>query len=1077
MPAEPSVDARPAVAFSCLHGLLEYHARHRPNACAILAPGRAPLSYAGLYRQVDTIEHTLRAIGISRHDRMALVLPNGPDAAVAILAVAASAVCVPMNPAYRAKELDRYFADLRPNALIEKPGIDSPARRVALSRGIRVVDLSVVPDAQAGHFTFAGDYGAAPPLQPANPDDLALLLLTSGTTSRPKIVRLTHGNICAAARDWGEALALKESDRCLNVVPLFHGHGLIASVLASLAAGSSVVCTPGCDLDSFFAWLTEFWPTWYSAVPAMHQAILARARQYPGQVANPRLRFIRSASAPLSPSVSTQLEQTFAAPVIEIYGMTETASSPIASNPLPPRQRKTGSVGIPVGLDVAIMDKNEAFLPGGLTGQVAVRGASITSGYDGHPVADHAAFAGDWLKTGDLGFFDDEGYLFLTGRSKEIINRGGEKIAPREIDEVLLEHPAVAEAVTFAIPHPTLGEDVAAAIVLRTDAAATPQDIRRFVIGRVAGFKVPRRVFIVGEIPKGPTGKVQRVGLASRLGIVDRIAIRRTSVAPRTLLEKRLAEYCAEILRVERVGIHDDFFALGGDSLLATQVLAYIHEITHLEVEIARFFEAPTVANMAHYLQTLIRAGRGGRSFSAIARFPRENQAPASIAQGRLWNLQRALPAMPFFNALHTLRLTSSFDTAVLAQSVNEIVQRHEILRTTFAEVDGQCVQVIAQRLAIELSFDDLHGLPEAERETLGHQLVQEEVLHCFDLARGPLFRARLVRLTKQEHLLLFTLHQIIADGWSMGVLVSELADVYEAFSARKVSPLAPPSLQYADFANWQRHWRSQPDIVAQLEYWRDQLRDPLPAINLTVPRPRQTIDGLLAARRPLAIPASLSEAAKRFSHRAGGTLFMALVAALKTLLHRYVGQDDVRVATLVANRNRPGAAGLIGPLVNTVVLRTYLGGDPSPQDVMRRVRATILAAFAHQDLPFEALVETLERERALKPAALSQVMIMLHNASLRPTRSSGHRLTFEEANPGMLMPLVTATTFDVTLTLHECAEGLVGSCVYNPHFFGVKMIDRLIQDYQEVLEQMVARPRQPISAIHVSSNEGPSIS
>jgi acyl-CoA synthetase (AMP-forming)/AMP-acid ligase II len=314
-----------------------------------------------------------------------------------------------MNPAYETEELDRYFADLRPCALIAESGLDSPARRVALLRGIRVVELSALPDAQAGLFTLAGEQCAAAPEQPAEPGDVALLLLTSGTTSRPKIVPLTHANICAAAQNWGEALVLNESDRCLNVVPLFHGHGLIASVLASLAAGSSVVSTPGGDLKRFFAWLTEFRPTWYSAVPTMHQAILAQARQHPDQAANSRLRFVRSASAPLPFSVSTELERTFAASVIEIYGMTETASSPIACNPLPPRQRKTGSVGVPVGLDVAIMDEDGDFLSSGRTGQVVVRGASVTAGYDGDPIANQAAFAGNWLKTGDLGFFDDDG--------------------------------------------------------------------------------------------------------------------------------------------------------------------------------------------------------------------------------------------------------------------------------------------------------------------------------------------------------------------------------------------------------------------------------------------------------------------------------------------------------------------------------------------------------------------------------------------------------------------------------------------------------------------------------------------
>jgi non-ribosomal peptide synthetase component F len=315
-------------------------------------------------------------------------------------------------------------------------------------------------------------------------------------------------------------------------------------------------------------------------------------------------------------------------------------------------------------------------------------------------------------------------------------------------------------------------------------------------------------------------------------------------------------------------------------------------------------------------------------------------------------------------------------------------------------------------------------------------------------------------------------MHQAIGDGWSAGVLADELASLYHAFSAGEASPLAPLSVQYADFAYCQRRWQSRPEIVAQLQYWRERLRDPLPVLQLATAGSERTIDGLRTARREVALPAHLSEAAKRFGNREGGTLFMALVAALKTLLHRYLGQEDLRVTTLVANRNRPGTAGLIGPLVNTVILRTELGGDPSAREVLRRVRSTALAAFAHQDLPFEVLAETLERERALKPATLAAVMIQLHNATLRPMANAEPTLTFEEANPGMLVPLVTATTFDVILMLNENAHGLTGSCVYKPHLFGAKAVDRLLRDFRSVLEQMVTQSERPISAIRVTLNE-----
>ena len=469
---------------------------------------------------------------------------------------------------------------------------------------------------------------------------------------------------------------------------------------------------------------------------------------------------------------------------------------------------------------------------------------------------------------------------------------------------------------------------------------------------------------------------------------------------------------------------------------------------------------------MAEYLETLIQAGRPGQT--GIARVSRNESLPASPAQERLWTLQQAVPDLPFFNILYALRITSPLDATVLELSLNEIVRRHEILRTTI-DVDGsRHIQVIAPQLAVPLAVDDLHKLPTSKRETAAHRLIQAELTHCFDLVRGPLIRVRIVRLAEDEHILLIAMHQMIADGGSLGVIADELAALYEAFANGKTSPLPPPPLQYADFAAWQRAWTSHPDVAAQLDYWRDQLRGGPPALKLGPAQPRRAASDF-TAQRDIALPASLTEVVKQFSRREGGTLFMALVAALKTLLHRYTGEDDLCLATNVANRNRAGTEGLIGPLANTVILRTGLGGDPTVREAMRRVRATTLDAYAHQDLPFEVLAETLAREDGLDPAHPAQVMILLHNAALRPQTSAGQALAFEEADPGMPMPLVTTTTYDVIVGLRETAQGLVGSCIYKPHRFDSKWIDRLLADFQRILEQMASEPERRISTIRLS--------
>jgi acyl-CoA synthetase (AMP-forming)/AMP-acid ligase II/acyl carrier protein len=1061
------------VPFLCLPDLLEHQTRRIPDAPAILAPGRAALSFGRLYQHIEDVERRLRAMGIGRHDRIAVALPNGPEAATAILAAAASATCAPINPAYRTDEVARYFADVQPRALIVQAGLDTPARRAALDRGVRVIELATAADAEAGLFTLGGESGQARSAESAAPGDVMLLISTSGTTSRPKIVPETHAKVCASAYAHGTALALTQRDRCLNIMPLFHGHGLIATLIASLSAGASVVCTPGLDVNCFSAWLTEFEATWYTGVPAMHQAILGHTRHNRDRLSDARLRFVRSSSAPLPPRIFTELEHSFDTSIIEWYGMSEVAAAPIACNPLRPRPRKPGSVGLPVDLDVGIMDEIGALLPRGQNGQVVVRGATVMTGYDDNPTATAAAFAGAWLKTGDLGYFDDDGYLFLTGRIREMINRGGEKIAPQEVDEVLLDHPAVAEAVTFAIPHPTLGEDVAAAVVLRPHAAATPKDIRQFANGRIADFKVPCQVHIVSQIPKSQTGKVQRIGLADQLGLATDAAIPQASAAPRTPVEKALAAIWAEVLQVEQVLVDDNFFVLGGDSLLATRILIRLHEAMQVEVGVSCIFEAPTVAEMAAYLETLIQADRASQPPSAIVRVARENAvAPTSIAQERLCELQHALPDLPFFNVLYALRLMPAVEVARLERSINEIVRRHEILRTTFTALEGRYMQVIAPQLTVPLLFDDLRALPRSKKDATELDLIQGEALHCFDLGQGPLIRARLLCLAEEEYLLLISTHQAICDGWSLGVLAEELIALYDALSGEQEPPLAPLAVQFADFAHWQRQWRSHREMVAQLEYWKEQLGDPLPVMQLAKSAPRRKIDDLRTVRRAWTLPESLVDAAKRFGHAEGGTLFMVLVAALKTLLHRNLGQDEVRVATNVANRNRAGTKTLIGPLVNTVVLRTNLGGDPESREVMRRVRATTLAAFAHQDLPFQELTQMLERERLLKPRALANVMILLQNNALRPLLRSGHWLSFAEANPNMLLPLVTITSFDVIIVLRESPDGLAGTCIYKPFLFRASSIDRLLRDFEEVLERMTTQPERPISEMRVSLNE-----
>ncbi|MCP4380271.1 MAG: AMP-binding protein [Hyphomicrobiales bacterium] len=499
---------------------------HNADAPALGAPNRTWLNYSGLRSLSSQVRSTLHAAGIGRGDRVAIVLPNGADMAAAFVTIAQTATTAPLNAAYRQEEFEFYLEDLKARAIVIGSDYDGPALAAANKFDLAVLRLATGDVTTAGTFTLMpeGTTGSADTTAPGD-DDVALILHTSGTTARPKIVPLLQSNIYASAKNIGRSLELTSEDRCMNVMPLFHIHGLVAAVSASLAAGGSIWCTPGFNALQFFAQLTECDPTWYTAVPTMHQAILSRAGRNADIIGRARLRFVRSSSASLPPPVMIELEGTFGAPVIESYGMTEAAHQ-MCSNPLGQDAQKPGSVGVAAGPEVHIAHETENRLfVDGETGEVVISGTNVTPGYDRNPEANAKSFfeakGRRWFRTGDQGAFDSDRYLRLTGRLKEIINRGGEKVSPLEVDAVLLDHGGIAQAVTFGLPHPKLGEEVAAAVVPVEGATLEERDVRDFAAERLADFKVPRRVVIVDELPKGNTGKLQRIGMAEKLGLTE----------------------------------------------------------------------------------------------------------------------------------------------------------------------------------------------------------------------------------------------------------------------------------------------------------------------------------------------------------------------------------------------------------------------------------------------------------------------------------------------------------------------------------------------------------------------------
>jgi amino acid adenylation domain-containing protein len=1043
---------------SSITGILRERANAHPHGLALEAPERAPATYANLYELVDSVADCFRVVGLTREDRVGIVLPNGPEMAAAFLSVGASACCAPLNPSYRDAEFEFYLSDLRARALIVPEGSNSAAVPVARRNGIAILELQVAPDAKAGMFKLSSAGVLAPRPARTPESSAALVLHTSGTTSRPKIVPLSERNLCASARNIATTLKLTDEDRCLNVMPLFHIHGLVAATLSSLIAGGSVVCTPGLDAKLFFVWLEKLRPTWYTAVPTMHQTVLLAAKHQHQSLSGHTLRFIRSASAALPTSVMADLEALFKVPVLQAYGMTE-ASHQVTSNPLPPCVRKAESVGLSTGPEIAVADPSGRLVHEGVRGEVVIRGPNVMAGYEGVAEVNKNAFFDGWLRTGDEGYLDKDGYLFLTGRLKELINRAGEKISPLEVDNILMQHPAVAQAVTFAAPHPLLGEVPAAAVVLHPGASVAEAELRDFTSRLLADYKVPTRILIVDQIPKGPTGKLQRIGLSRSLGLdvsdSQHATTTREHRAPRNATQESLGSIWREVLGVGRVGIYDDFFELGGQSLSLLRVAARIKGTFGVEIRITALYEAPTIAEMSVAILSAQRARESMDPAASLRRVSRTAPCRASFAQERMWFVHN-LAGGGVYNNQTTLRLQGRLDQTSLSDALNMLVRRHEVLRTVFRIGDDVLEQVIGPAFQVDPRFVDLSSAPEEHRQAQLLDLLEEDARTPFDL-KSEVMRARLVRLGEREHVLAIQLHHIASDGWSKGVLWKDLSVLYAGTPALSELPV-----QYADFATWQRERMNGAELARLLGYWTKTLEGAPDLLELPTDRPRLRIASHGGARCPIELPTETTIALARALRPEGATTFMVLLTAFQILLHRYSGQKDVVVATPVANRTLVETEGLIGPFMNTVALRARFEEDPSCLAILRQVRTNTLAGVEHQELPFDLLVAAMTSGRDIGHSPIAQTLFSLE-LPLAPPAFSQLDAQYVEIYNG-------TAKLDLSLQLFENAGSVEGYFEFNSDLFDFSTVARIADHYCVLLASMATRPEQRVSHLTLVS-------
>ncbi|MEP7013026.1 MAG: amino acid adenylation domain-containing protein [Acidobacteriota bacterium] len=1019
-----------------------------------LTSGDASLSYGDLNRRANQLAHWLRGQGVGHESRVGLCLERSPMQVIGILAVLkAGGAYVPLDPSYP-KERLAY--------MIEDSGVEIVIGDAASVGALPAAGLRIVLDAQSELLDALPGHDLEPLADGAS---LAYVIYTSGSTGRPKGTLVSHGNVRRlfdATKGW---FGFGERD----VWTLFHSTSFDFSVWeiwGALLHGGRLVIVPfevSRSPESFLDLLIRERVTVLNQTPSSF-AQVARADAERGGAATD-LRLVIFGGEALDPA---SLAPWFARHgderplLVNMYGITETTVH-VTFRPLRVadacRERRS-VIGVPIpDLSLAVMDRHLRQVPIGVAGELVIGGAGLARGYLGRPdltaqrfVPDAASgdFGARLYRSGDLGRFLADGDVEYLGRIDSQVKVRGFRIELGEIEATLAGLPGVREAVVVARQDGRSDRRLVAYVV----GEAKVETLRAALLARLPEYMVPAAFVALARLPLTINGKLDRQALPAP----ERQRSEEGYQAPRTPVEEILAGIWAELLGLERPGAADHFFELGGHSLLATQVMSRLRSALGVELPLRDLFESPTLSGLAARVETALRS-RPGAVAPPLVPLPRGASMPLSFAQQRLWFLDRLEPGTPLYNIPAALRIEGPLEPRLLALCLSEIVRRHETLRTVFVASEGAPTQVIEPAAAFALPALDLSGLAEAEREAAALALIGQEASRPFDLSVGPLLRAAVLRLAAGDHVVALNLHHIASDGWSMGILVREIAALYAAFAEGRPSPLPELPVQYADFSAWQRAWLDGDALAGEISYWRHQLAGLPPLLELPTDRPRPAVQSSRGASRPVRLSADLFRRLEALGQREGATPYMVLLAGFQVLLARYSGRRDFAVGTPVAGRNRLETEGLIGFFVNTLVLRGDLSGEPSFLDLIGRVRETSLAAHLHQDVPFEKLVQELAPERSLAQAPLFQVMFALQNA---PAAS----LEVESLRFRPMGGVDRTAKFDLTLSLGESGGSLGGTVEYVTNLFDPATIERLIEHLDRLLWAAVAAADAPVFSL-----------
>ncbi|AFZ11267.1 amino acid adenylation domain protein [Crinalium epipsammum PCC 9333] len=1060
----------------CIHQLFEAQVEKTPNAVAAVFEDQQ-LTYQELNIRANQVANYLQSLGVQPDSLVAICVERSLEMLVALLGILKSgAAYLPLDPAYPQERLAFMLEDAQVSVLLTQQDIVETLD----AKSLRKSHIKLVCIDRDWEMIFQSSQQQ--PMSQVNSNNLAYVIYTSGSTGKPKGVQICHASAVNFLCSMHQQLEINETDVLLAVTSLsFDIAGL--ELFLPVTSGSCVVIASrevAIDGNKLIAKIHESSATIMQATPATWRMLLTAGWQ-----GNQKLKILCGGEA-LPQQLANELLNKSAC-LWNLYGPTETTIWSTIYQVKEPNNLVF--IGRPIAnTQIYLLDRNLQPVPVGVAGELYIGGAGLSRGYLNRPeltterfIANPFIEGNSIYQTGDLARYLPDGNIEYFGRIDDQVKVRGFRIELGEIEAIISQYPLVQQAVIVAKEDNSGDKYLAAYIIPHV---ASPEntissELRNWLQDKLPSYMIPSSFVVLEKLPLTPNGKIDRKALPAPDNAISELG--RGLVTPRTQTEEIVSSIWAQILGLKQVGIYDNFFELGGHSLIATKVISRLREAFQIEIPLSWLFESPTVAALTQRIQTEIK-GKKQLEIPPLAVVPRTENSPLSFSQQRLWFLQQLTSNSPEYNISSAVKLTGSLNIAALERSLSEIIRRHEALRTRFVDVDGQPVQVIEKmptgyqacvgRLSsysptlqgVGLPVIDLSDIPASEREDKARWLAKQDAEQFFDLTKCPLLRFSLVRLDAQSHIFILTMHHIISDAWSLGVFLEELATLYKVFASKDVadnfSTILPElPIQYADFAIWQRQWLQGDVLQTQLDYWKQQLGQNCLPLEFPNSRSRSTVPSNQGAKLSFVLPKDLTEAIAQLSRQSGVTLFMTLLAAYQTLLYCYTGQEDIRIGSPIVNRNQVELEKLIGFLINTLVLRGDLSGNPSFKELLVRSRQVTLGAYAHQDLPFDKLVEALQPERKIGQTSLYHAWFVLQNTPTPPLELAGLTMS--------LLDIETTTArHDLLLNVFEITEGLHCTFEYKTDLFNQATIARIAQSFQTLLHHVVAQPNSKLSEL-----------